>query len=282
VALGAGAPALPPDAPPRNPPVPDSSDAARVADNCFRGLPVRLGDARHGPTEYVYRPGYVLQHSAGYLIPLWVCERATASEVPRSDFWSFLARNGKCFRPDRRLELGSAECSDYQRSGYQRGHLAPAGNQAAAAAKCDTFFLSNMAPQKAAFNTGPWRRVENRIKDRVRRTEADVYVISGPLFWDRDEEDVATADGRVTFHRIGRDRRVAAPTHFFKVVVWSEGGADRCSAVVLRAEGGSKPEARSVQWIERRTGFRFFPDLSDADRDLLGANSEAVTWLNRG
>src|ERR1041384_7017795 len=46
---------------------------ADVDKNCLDGAPVKTSET-FGPTEMVYRGGYVLEHSSTDKIPLWVCE----------------------------------------------------------------------------------------------------------------------------------------------------------------------------------------------------------------
>ena len=59
------------------------------------------------------------------------------------------------FRPDPEILTGSATLADYKRSGYDRGHLTPAGDMVfSKEAMSETFYMSNMCPQAAAFNRG--------------------------------------------------------------------------------------------------------------------------------
>ncbi len=59
------------------------------------------------------------------------------------------------FRPDPKVSTVSAQLSDYKGSGYDRGHLCPAGDMKLnKTAMSETFYLSNMSPQEASFNRG--------------------------------------------------------------------------------------------------------------------------------
>ena len=56
------------------------------------------------------------------------------------------------FRPDPAVPSGSAQLNDYKNSGYDRGHLCPAGDMTFnEQAMSETFYLSNMSPQEPAF-----------------------------------------------------------------------------------------------------------------------------------
>lgn len=112
------------------------------------------------------------------------------------------------FYPDNRVPVEfRATLEDYQASGYDRGHLACAGNYGAAEAKAATFVLSNMAPQDKALNRGLWRGVEQAARPRIGER---VWIVTLPL-WLPDGEHVRT-------HTIG-DRRVWVPTHFGKATL---------------------------------------------------------------
>lgn len=69
----------------------------------------------------------------------------------------------------------------YRRSGYDRGHLAPAADFSwDRGALEETFYLSNIAPQKPGLNRGLWKRLEAKVR-RWACGEEKVTVITGPL-----------------------------------------------------------------------------------------------------
>lgn len=69
------------------------------------------------------RTGYLLAHDPERKAPIWVAERLTHDKATAT-----LARTND-FQPDPDLEEGErAELSDYKGSGYDRGHMAPAGD----------------------------------------------------------------------------------------------------------------------------------------------------------
>lgn len=81
------------------------------------------------------------------------------------------------------FQLLRSDNSDYKRSGYDRGHLAAAGNH-----KLDqkhvqqTFYLTNMAPQVGqGFNRDSWNRLEKYVR-KLTNVYKDVYVCTGPLY----------------------------------------------------------------------------------------------------
>ena len=94
------------------------------------------------------RPGYALGYIEYHEQPAWVIYIMTKAEAATK-----VAKRTNKFRTDPEIPTGSATTGDYRRSGYDRGHLAPAADMAFSwQTMADSFFMSNMSPQKPAFN----------------------------------------------------------------------------------------------------------------------------------
>jgi endonuclease G len=223
---------------------------------------------RHGPTRLVVRAGYVLQHSSIDRIALWVCEGVHRDQLVGD------AERLDRFAPDPELPVGQrAELSDYEGSGYNRGHVAPAGDQnREQRLNEETFYLSNIAPQVPAFNRGIWSRLEDAVRRWVLEL-ADAKIVSGSFYFDPEEDDPAKADGLIRFEAIGSNS-VAAPTHFYKLVVGQcPRGAWRALAFVMDNRRYEAPHTladhlRAIDWLEERAGLDFMPDLTPEAEDL--------------
>lgn len=236
--------------------------------HCPLGMPRHLAGVDFGNTKVICREGYVLEHSAKDKIPLWVCERITSEHVSGP-----LKRpKPEPFAPEPLLEgARRAELSDYRRSGYDRGHMAPSGDQTVRQDLQDqTYFLSNMAPQRAVLNRQIWKALEERVRD-LARARGVVYVTVGGLFYEEAEENAVTADGYVEHRVIGDE--VAVPTHFFKIVSWQDDRHEwRGVGFVIENQERQFPKpyrfddyVREVRWIEQRAGLNFMPDLAGPD-----------------
>lgn len=114
------------------------------------------------------------------------------------------------------MNLNRSLNSDYKGSGFDRGHLAAAGNHKAHQLHCEqTFYLTNMAPQVGSgFNRDSWNDLEKYVR-KLTKQYANVYVCTGPLYLPRKEADGKTY---VKYQVIGANS-VAVPTHFYKVIV---------------------------------------------------------------
>lgn len=243
-------------------------DSRWIEQHCPLGMPKHLAGVDFGNTRVICREGYVLEHSAKDKIPLWVCERVTRAQLSGP-----LHRpEPGPFAPDPKLERGRrSERSDYSLSGYDLGHQAPSGDQTVRQdLQAETFFLSNMAPQRAALNRRIWRVLEMRVRD-LAMAKGEVYTITGGLFYEEAEENPATADGYVEYRLIGTG--VAVPTHFYKIVSWRDDrGRWQAAGFVFKNQERefAKPYrfddyAREVKWIERAAGLNFMPDLPGPD-----------------
>jgi endonuclease G len=149
------------------------------------------------------------------------------------------------FHPDPNLpkEIRS-ELSDYVRSGYDRGHMAPSGDMPTPSSQAESFSLANMAPQLHANNAGIWEKFENGTRN-LAYAGHDVYMVSGPLF-----------EGQ-TLQRL--KERVLIPTGFFKAVYDATSGQ---AGVFVTGNGADQRyELISVDELAKRAGIDAFPGL---------------------
>lgn len=78
----------------------------------------------------------------------------------------------------------------FQGTGYDRGHLAAAGNHRRSQLAMDqTFYLTNMSPQIGrGFNRDKWNDLEKHVR-RTARKSLNTYVVTGPLYLAKVEAD---------------------------------------------------------------------------------------------
>jgi endonuclease G len=254
------------------------ADQARLDAQCPLGQPKLRQADDFGMTYLVARDGYALEASEMDKIPVWVCERITRQQVTGS-----LTGERISFRGDPLLPREArAVDSDYDRSGFDRGHQAPLANQTRSQRLRDeTFFLSNAVPQNSRLNRQAWAALEARVRGWAEARDT-IYSITGPLFWDPREDDPSTARGYVSYNWIGN--HVSVPTHIYKIVIARR--ADRASweaiAFVVANKSLDRPPdwspfIKPVAWIEKRAGIVFFPKLSSAEAAGV-LNAAATMW----
>jgi endonuclease G len=245
---------------------------ALVNASCYDGLPV---DTREdlGSTELVIRPGYVLEHSSPEKIPLWVCESVSADQLR-----GHLVRSNR-FKADPDLKGPKAYPNDYVGSGYDRGHQAPADNQTIdRALKDQTFYMSNMAPQRPSLNRGIWKLLEDKSRVWVFRY-GHAYEWTGPI---RCAPKLRPPPDTLGCQRqtIGA-HAVAVPLFFYKIILVQDQSTWKAIAFVL-PNTDFKPPYRlesyitSIDWITTRTGIEFMPRMSARERRALTASVSAM------
>ena len=162
---------------------------------------------------------------------------------------------------------GSAVPADYRKSGYDRGHLAPAADMGfSARTMADSFYMSNMSPQKPQFNRGVWKDLEEQVR-RFALDEGEIYVVTGPIL---------PAVKTIT---IGSSR-VTVPTHFYKVV-YDLTPPQKMIAFIL-PNAGSRADLRTfavtVDQVEERTGLDFFSVLPEEKQRRLESTISVKDW----
>jgi len=172
------------------------------------------------------------------------------------------------FRPDTSIRTGSARLNDYRGSGFDRGHLAPAGDMKwNITAMSQSFLLSNMSPQSPSFNRGIWKKLEEQV--RVWAIEKDsLYVITGPVL-----ESIDSLIG---------ESKVAVPKQYFKVLVDLSPPDHSFIAFLLpnaRSDEDLATFMVSVDSLESVTGYDFFASAPDQEIiDWLEKRVDLVSW----
>jgi endonuclease G len=96
------------------------------------------------------------------------------------------------FREDPFVSSGSADNSDYAKSGYDRGHLAPAADMKwSEKAMSESFYYSNMSPQLPAFNRGIWKMLEEKVRDWALENDS-ILIVTGPILSSKNQKKLAT------------------------------------------------------------------------------------------
>ena len=157
--------------------------------------------------------------------PIYTVERLTRAGVLAAQAVKRVDR----FYPEARLPFAyRAQLEDYRGSGYDRGHMAPAGDMPTESAKAQSFSLANMVPQDPQLNQHTWNQVEQATRKYVLRAPGDVFVFTGPFFSERP----ATVG----------PRRVWVPSATWKLVYTPENG--RAWAYwIENTAGAAQPEA---------------------------------------
>ncbi|KAH8353552.1 hypothetical protein KR084_011738 [Drosophila pseudotakahashii] len=224
---------------------------------------------------------FVLSYDRRNRVAHWVCEHLQVDSIHPSR-----ARRGRNpYQPDMSVPSNfRSELTDYRRSGFDRGHLAAAGNHHLQQNHCeDTFFLTNIAPQIGqGFNRGAWNNLERYVRSLVHRF-GSVFVCTGPLYKPKQRSGGKLG---VEYEMIGLNM-VAVPTHFFKVIMVESAmhlGKPYMEGYVLpNAPIPDDLPLRSflcdIREIEHYAGLKFFDGLRRSA--LFGSNYPSESQVFR-
>ena len=213
--------------------------------------------------EIIKHKYYAMSYSEEHEQPEWVAYELTKESIRKKN----VKRSGN-FRPDPKVRKASAVKSDYRGSGYDRGHLVPAGDMAFnKKAMSETFYLSNMSPQIRNFNSGVWRELEERVRDWAWDNK-HIYVVSGPVLT------------RGILDKIGPNK-VSVPEEYYKVILDYTQPGLKGIAFLLPNEISTRPlmdYATSIDEIEKITGIDFFPQIDDQEEAKLEGTFDTRAW----
>ncbi len=194
-------------------------------------------------------------------IPNWVAWELTADETEGKE-----PRTNK-FTSDQSVE-GCAETWDYSYSGYDRGHMAPAGDMKwDKKAMEETFLLTNIVPQEKALNVGSWKNLEEKCRIWA-KTIGPLYIVCGPVIDGRPKEYIG-------------DTRVYVPRSFFKVILAPYASPAMGIGFIMpngKVEGGMQKCAVSIDSVEALTGLDFFHTLPDQLENELESQNNFNLW----
>lgn len=242
---------------------PSESEVGIVKSGDIEALEIPIG-----PSDeiVVSHTGYTLSYSEEYEVPYWVAYKLSRESLEQST----VSRKDN-FREDELIPTGSAELSDYRKSGYDRGHMAPAADfKWSEEAMDDTFYLSNMCPQNHSFNAGIWNDLESAVRS-IAYEDEEIYVVTGPVLTDGPYETIGS-------------NNVAVPRYFYKVILDYTEPVIKAIGFVMPNENSSEPLeyfAMTVDEVEEITGIDFFPSLPDDIEETIESSLDVSLWALR-
>ena len=150
----------------------------------------------------------------------------------------------------------------YWNSGYDHGHICPSADRLGAyEANYQTFFLTNMHPQRNAFNAGLWEKMESQVRTWNRGTFRDtLYVCKGGTI--DNESNI------INYIGMGINK-IPVPKYFYMAILCknSEGYKALGFWVEHKNEDHSMDKLGdyvvNIDELEQKTGIDFFCNLPD-------------------
>lgn len=205
-----------------------------------------------GEDQVITHTGFTLHYYETHEQASWVAYQLTNEKTRR------LYERTDRFLPDPKVSTATATDSDYRGSGYDRGHLAPAADMGwSANSMAESFYFSNISPQKPDFNRGIWKKLEELV--RIWAIEYDsIYVVTGPVL----------TEG---LKSIGPNQ-VSVPKYFYKVILDYTEPDVKGIGFILPNEGSALPLqtfAVTIDSVQKITGIDFFHQLPDEHETII-------------
>ena len=183
--------------------------------------------------------------------------------------WRGDAPRTKSFRPDPDLPTGFsvARNSDYERTGFDKGHLCPSEDRDKSPAdNAATFVLSNVVPQAPKFNRETWKYLEEYARRQVTNGN-EVYLVAGA--------DGVGGTGENGYATTIGTNKITVPAAMWKVLLIMPNGTDDLNRITPNTTviAVYMPNAQStdmqswtsyrlsVNELEQKIGLRFFSNL---------------------
>ncbi|CAM4192866.1 DNA/RNA non-specific endonuclease [Zobellia nedashkovskayae] len=211
--------------------------------------------------EIVEHSHYMLSYNEPFEQAEWVAYTLKKEHLTHDD------RKRPYFIEDPKVRSKSADWRNYKGSGYDRGHLCPAGDRRfTKQAYNETFYTSNISPQNREFNAGVWNELEMQVRMWAKQY-GEIFVVTAGVLENGLKE-------------IG-DEDVDVPKYYYKIIARGKGDNLKMVAFLMEGKQSSKPLKQfsvPVDEIEKRTGIDFFEKLPKEQQGQLESKVDTGSW----
>ncbi len=203
------------------------------------------------PSIIVDYEDFVISYNKNKKIANWVMYTLTADE--------FLHSKAKraSFKQDSQLSkrgIYTPKSSDYQNTGFDRGHLAPARDFSFSKTANDNIFsMANIVPQSSGLNRGAMKKLEDKVRKWALKEKA-IVIVTGPLLKNIQLKMPSGVNVPECFFKVLLDLTPVRKTIAFKLCQTDGSGTNLVK------------KALSVDNIEQESVIDFFPNMHDEDR----------------
>ena len=221
-------------------------------------IPVSLAPKQE---QIIRHTGYTVSYNKDLKLPNWVSYELTRQETKGKE------KRGDNFIADPLVKGAIATNADYARSGYDKGHMAPAADMKwSPDVMKESFYFSNMSPQHPRCNRATWKYLEEQIREWA-KNEKELYVICGPIF---AEKPITICNGTIP-----------VPLAYFKVV-YDVTPPEKMIAFIIpnwKTKGNLQNFTVTVEQVEKITGFNFFSNLPEETQLKLETTFSVDAWI---
>lgn len=239
----------------------DNADSYSDEESNGIEIPAPLTDRAE---KIISHTGYTISYNKDNNTPNWSAWQLTDEKTRGT-----VERSSKFYADPDISQLYRVDYFDYKGSGYDRGHMCPAGDMKwSEKAMHDCFYMSNMCPQEHALNNGSWKKLEEACREWA-NTEGCIYIVCGPVYKGKRHE------------QIGINHAINVPEGFFKAVLSLRKGHQK--AIGFYYDNSTQRQsmakaAMSVDDLEKLTGIDFFYQLDDKTETTLESSYAIEDW----
>ena len=212
--------------------------------------------------QIIIHEGFRISYNQSRCIPNWVAYELTKSEtygdVERTDY----------FDVDPSVSGRQAKYGDYSHTGYDRGHMAPAGDMKWSREAMDAcFYLTNICPQNHVLNKGDWNDLEIKCREWARRY-GRAWIVTGPIVTSREPKTIGS-------------HHVVVPDAFFKAVMVPQKDSYQAIAFVMNNDATHNEMmdcSMTIDELENLTGIDFYHALPDEVENRVEDKVTLSVW----
>jgi endonuclease G len=248
-----------------------STSSTTTSEHLILGNPSNaVADTSSGTNYLMVKPQYVLSYNKKRCTPNWVAWHLSTD-------WLGSASRSDNFRADSTLPKSWywVTTSSYTSSGYDRGHQCPSADRTNTSTNNSaTFLMTNIMPQLANLNQGPWEVLEDSCRALVNNKGMELYIYSGGY------DSVKTINSG----------HIVVPKYCWKIIVVLPAGSNDLSRVTtstrviavwmsntsISKTANWKSYRVSVDYIESKTGYDFLSNVSTSIQSVIEAKTDAL------
>jgi len=233
----------------------------------YKSGQVKVGTPKltvHKPELIIKRTAYTLSYNVNTHCANYVAWHLTKNRLYGD------AQRTKFEADDKIPAKHRIEWFDYYGTGYDRGHLCPAGDcRWSEGAMAETFLMTNICPQAHNLNEGVWNDLEQQCRKWAKEGK-DLYIAAGPIFDNPNLKMIGKRKGK----------KIAVPDRFFKVVMIMDKQPKAIGFIYPNDDTNNemKDYCVSVDKIESLTGIDFFPSVDDYVEEKMESVCDTKNW----
>lgn len=218
-------------------------------------------------STYEYGVNYILEWDCQKKSQRWSCYTLDRSNSPKnvSRYYAGSGESQYPWDPDIPKAYTFAD-DPYRGSGYDHGHICPSYDRLnSKEANIQTFYMSNMQPQRNKFNAGLWLKMENIVSGtwNLNSFRDTLYICKGGTIDNPDQILLTTTKGMIV------------PKYFFMAILCKNSQGYKAISFWVEHKNEDRSNDNLINYVvsidelEHLTGIDFFCNLPDDEEEKV-------------